>query len=60
MMKINPLFNQKKIPNKVEASASPISNQEMSRVYIITSDNKKIPVEVDIDNRVCLPIQKGN
>lgn len=54
---INPLF-KKKEKNKIEASASPISNKEMSEVFIITSDNKKIPVEVDFENRVCLPIKK--
>lgn len=54
---VNPLFQKpKKI--KVEASASPISNKEMSTVFIITSDNKKIPVEVDFENRVCLPVKK--
>jgi len=54
---INPLF-KKQVPTKVIASASPLSNKEMSQVYIITSDNKKIPVEVDVENRVCLPIKK--
>lgn len=54
---INPLF-KKEEKNKIEASASPISNQEMSTVYIISMDNKKIPVEIDVENRVCLPIKK--
>lgn len=59
MKLINPLFNkQNKINNKVEASASPISNKEMSKLYIISMDNKKIPVEVDFENRVCLPVKK--
>lgn len=59
MTLINPLFNknpEKKI--KIEASTSPISNQEMQQIFLITTDNKKIPVEVDIENRVCLPIKK--
>lgn len=55
---INPLFQKQTKKIKVEASASPISNKEMSSVFIITSDNKKIPVEVDFENRVCLPIKK--
>lgn len=58
MQKINPLFNQVLKKTKVQASASPISNKEMSRAYIISLDNKKIPVEIDIENRVCLPIKK--
>ena len=58
MKKINPLFNNLKKINKVEASTSPISNKEMSRCFIITADNKKIPVEIDVENRVCLPIKK--
>lgn len=60
MSLVNPLFIKKEKTNKIEASASPISNQEMSTVYITTMDNKKIPVEIDVENRVCLPIKKKN
>ena len=57
MEKINPLFeNSKKI--KVLSSASPIDNSEMQKIKIYSTDGREIPVEVDIRNRDCLPIEE--
>lgn len=55
-MKVNPLFyNKNKI--KVQSSASPIDHKEMKKITIYSTDGREIPVEIDIENRVCLPIQ---
>lgn len=56
MEKINPLFSKKKV--QVLSSASPIDNSEMQKLKIYSTDGREIPVEVDIRNRVCLPVEE--
>jgi len=63
MKLINPLYviNKKvEASVKVESSAeiSPVSHKEMQLCQLITVDNKTVPVYVDFDNRVCLPVRK--
>jgi len=63
MKLINPLLEltKKHKPFKVESSVaeiSPVSNKEMELCSIVTVDNKTVPVYVDFENRVCLPVRK--